>query len=112
MARPWAARGQAASLLLLLLSWLGATAALRLPMHPKELLTLVPSKPPRLGSPTDILPAYIGALVPGQVLNWTGTCFAETLGYVNISDAVEGSGLGGMVLNLEVGCCSCAAGKG
>eukprot|EP00897_Mesotaenium_endlicherianum_P002829 jgi/Mesen1/2574/ME000162S01699 len=77
-----------------------------MPFHPRDLLPLLPHAVSynimqNLRSPVDIFPAYVGSLVPGEVLNWTGTCFRENLGFVNLTEGGKGAGdQGGLVVNV------------
>eukprot|EP00271_Cylindrocystis_brebissonii_P009214 TRINITY_DN23901_c0_g1_i1.p1 TRINITY_DN23901_c0_g1~~TRINITY_DN23901_c0_g1_i1.p1 ORF type:complete len:537 (+),score=80.28 TRINITY_DN23901_c0_g1_i1:414-2024(+) len=98
--------GTVVSRLLLLLTVLVqflVICAIRPVMRPEDFLTLLP--PSKSGSarglrnPVDVLPEYVGALVPGTVLNWTGTCFGKTSGYVTIEEDNKESA----ILHLEMG---------
>ena len=55
-----------------------------------------------LGDPLAILPQYVGSLVPGQELEWTGSCFKSTRAYINLTEPTKNGSLGGGVVHVLV----------
>jgi hypothetical protein len=55
-----------------------------------------------LGNPVAILPKYVGSLKPGEEITWSGSCFKNTTGFINLTEPVKNGSLGGGVVHIVV----------
>ncbi|GBG61500.1 hypothetical protein CBR_g21843 [Chara braunii] len=54
-----------------------------------------------LESAEDILPKYMGSLIPGKELSWNGTCFHETKASINLTLNGDNNQTDGAVVSVE-----------